>query len=163
MCVGIREGSVFLDAKSRSASAMASCAPLASKLFSSRSVSVRRRISLGWSLIVSKLVYNVHVWPVLIGPSRRLLNNVYMRLWRRIANRPRFKAGGFSDVEVRRSLGVVSLDCLIRKRRLKYLGRLLRASIPALSAMLSVRGQAGRPTWVDTITNDLCVLRRRLG
>ena len=157
-----RDGSVFLDAKSRSASAMASFAPLASKLLSSKSVSVRRKISLGWSLIVSKLVYNVHVWPVLLGPSRRLLNNVYMRLWRRIADRARFKAGSSSDVEVRRSLGVVSLDCLVRKRRLKYLGRLLRAGIPALTAMLSVRGQAGKPTWVDTITSDLCVLQAAL-
>ena len=54
-------GSLVPDANRRSASAMSSYAPLAVKLFGSSAIGTASKIRLAFSLIVSKLIYNVHV------------------------------------------------------------------------------------------------------
>ena len=135
-------GSLVPEARHRARSAMSSFTLLAGKVFGSKAVALCRRIGLGWSLIISKLCFNVHVWSTFVGPARSSLNIVYMKLWRRIAGCPRFERTTTSDFDVRVQLGVPSIDCLIRRRRLKYLSRISRCGIPSLQALL----QASEPT-----------------
>ena len=86
-----------------------------------------------------------------------------MKLWRRIVGSPRFSSSCYSDLEVRARLHVPSIDCLIRRNRLKYLGRLLRSDVRSLLAMLSVRDARGqRLAWAETIVGDLRILKAAL-
>ena len=108
---------------------------------------------------MSKLIYNVHVWSVFEAKPRSILNSVYMRLWRRIANEPRFQRCAHTDLEIRRQLGVPSLDCLTRKRRLKYLSRMLRSDVQCLQVLLQCKNKDGsRLPWAELMINDFCVL-----
>ena len=114
---------------------------------------------LAWGLIMSKLFYNVHVWSYFSGAPRRALNVVYMRVWRRIANCPRFNGQAGKDVEVRKALNVPSIDCYMRKRRLAYLCRLVACDVAPLLGILQIRdSQQVRLPWCRLVLNDLQVL-----
>ena len=82
-----------------------------------------------------------------------------MRVWRRIVGKPRYKRVSMSDVDVRSRLCIPSLDCLMRKKRLKYLARLAVSDVWPLRASLQLRGPNGElPPWVKLICEDLQVL-----
>ena len=152
-------GGLMADFRHRSSSAMASYSPIAGSIFSSPVISAKRKIALAFSLIVSKLVYNVHVWSSFGGKPRRQLNVVYMKVWRRIASKSRYAAGCGNDLLIRQILDVPSLDCLMRKNRLKYLSRLLVAGIPALDALLHSRGKLDtKLPWVELVLADMQLL-----
>jgi len=86
-----------------------------------------------------------------------------MRVWRRIIGDPRYRRTQYSDLEVRQVLGVDSIDCAVRKRRLMYIGRVVNADLPALHALLAARGPAGEPQeWLKLIMRDLAILRQHL-
>jgi len=58
------------------------------------------------------------------------------------------------------ALDVPSLDCYVRKRRLKYLARLTQAQFDSLHAVLQSKGNLGENMpWVDLLINDLKILR----
>ena len=107
------------------------------------------------SLIVSKLTFNVHVWSNLNTDAWRCLNSTYMRVARRILGKPRFDHICPSDLQVRTQLGCPSLDCVLRRKRLIYLGWVA----PVLHALLQSRSPLGTPPpWVRLIVDDLDVL-----
>ena len=90
-------GGLMKEARHREQSALNAFAPLAFKIFGSRSVSQRRRINLGKSLVLSRLLYNVHIWSEFSGRPRAVLYRVYMRLYRRILHGPRCRDRKRSD------------------------------------------------------------------
>ena len=61
-------------------------------------------------LIVSKLLFNVHIWSRFHGAERNALNAVYMRLWRRIVGEARYTATARTDEQIRSAAGVPSID-----------------------------------------------------
>ena len=68
-------------ANARVKSARVAYVPLARKAFGWRTWKRTSRTRLGWSLVCSRLLYNVHVWHRFGGKPRRTLNRMYMRLW----------------------------------------------------------------------------------
>ena len=103
------DGSCNLDVLKRIASANASYAPLALKVFGASSVTVKVKLHLAESLVFSRLLYNVHLYNRFSSWTMRKLNATYMRVLRRIAGDTRHsKHVRFSDAEVRAMLGVSS-------------------------------------------------------
>ena len=79
-----------------------------------------------------------------------------MRLLRRILGDPRFRKTRFSDVQVRLTLGIESLDCLVHKRRLCYLARVANCDVEPLLALLQQSdGNGGYVPWVRLVVEDL--------
>jgi len=139
---------------------MASYTKLAGKVFANKSISVKRRKRLGWSLIVSRLCYNSQTWPKLKLKARNTINAVYMRLWRRIAGDPQCQNVTKTNREIRQMLQIPSIDCYLRKRRLKYAARVIKNGPPALIAALQTRTKTGEPTkWVQTVAEDIRILQ----
>ena len=84
------------------------------------------------------------------------LNKVYMRVLRRISGDLRFGALCEKDNrEVRKELGQPSLDCLLVRKRLLYVGRLLRRGPRALVALLQSRPGGSVMPWTGQMLNDL--------
>ena len=110
-------GKLVPDAVRRASKAMNSFVPLSGTVFSSKGVKLKRKAALGFPLVVSVLTYNVHVWSTFAGAARRHLNHVYMRLWRRICDVPRYGRTRLTDLQVRQYVGAPSIDCYVRKRR----------------------------------------------
>ena len=157
------DGLLAPEAHARVRSAMSSYAPLSAAILGSRSVSVARRMRLGWSLVISRLCYNIHVWSHVPQIAWRSVNTMYNRLWSRIYGQPRFCQTERSDFEVRLALGVPSLDCFLRRRRLKYLSRLAGVDLPALHALLQADdGRGNRMPWAMLLLEDLSMLRSAL-
>eukprot|EP00972_Heterocapsa_arctica_P009020 1327321-Heterocapsa_arctica.AAC.1 len=70
------------------------------------------------SLIGSRLFYNIHAL-TMTTVGLRHLNGPYMHILRLIAAVPRFSAEcGVSDLDVRRQLGVPSIDFVVLRRRI---------------------------------------------
>ena len=113
------------------------------------------------SLVLSRLLYNVHVWSIIPKSGYAKLNSVYMRgLWR-IAGAQRFQSTGHgSDESVRRCLGAQSLQCLILRRRLLLVSAIARFAPPFLTALLSARDAYGLQClpWVWLVLHDLSVM-----
>ena len=130
------DGLLVPAAHARVSGAMASFGQLSLAFFGTRSIDQGRRLRLGWSVVVSRLSYNVHVWSQFAYVSWRIMNTMYMRLWRRIYGQPRYCHVETSDQGIRAALGVPSLDCFICRRRLKYLSRLAGLDLPAFHALL---------------------------
>jgi len=162
-CIVDGSGNLVPEARNREKSAMSAFAPLSTKVLGSKALSIKRRIGLAWSLVISRLVFGVHTWTEFSGQARRILNNVYMRVWRRVLGDPRFQRTAWIDAEVRNLLGVPSLDCYIRQRRLIYFSRLTRVDFDALHAVLQAKDKFGaKLPWIKMLTHDLCVLRQAL-
>ena len=107
--------------------------------------------------------HNIHVWSHCNCPVRKIINTKYNRLWRRIFGEPRFCRVESSDYEVRSALGIPSLDCFVRRRRLRYLSHLSAVNLPALRALLQAAdGRGRRMPWIVLILDDLSVLRDAL-
>ena len=60
-----------------------------------------------------------------------------------------------TDIEVRVALKLPSLDCLLTRARLRYLGRILRTQPASLCALLSIRHRARLLGWTALVIKDL--------
>ena len=79
-----------------------------------------------------------------------------MRVWRRVIGDPRCGKTTMTDQQVRERLGIESIDCMVRKKRLCYFSRLARAELEPLQALLQAKTPGKQPTkWVRMIINDL--------
>ena len=145
-------GSLVPEARQRVKSAMHAFAPLVKHIFNSTRIGTQRRARIGWSLVASRLFFNVHVWSKFEGKARSIINVMYMRLWRRICGDPRFQKTNWTDREVRTWLAVPSVDCYVRQRRLLYLSRLARTQFDAECM-----------PWISLIARDIAVLRDNVG
>ena len=72
-------------------SAMVAYSPLSFKVFGNSLIAPTHRLSFSRSLVMSRLLFNVHV-TVLSARDYIAYNDVYMRVLRRIADNPRFGA-----------------------------------------------------------------------
>ena len=134
--------------------------PIASRIFGSRTIGIKRKCSLAWSLVLSRLLFNVHTWSSFKGRHRCIISCAYMKVWRRISGHLRKPGNRVPDLAVRTLLDVPSVDCVVRRHRLSYFSRLATETLPALNALLqfvSPKGQ--RLPWVDLILNDLVMLK----
>ena len=68
----------------------------------------------------------------------RELTNVYMRVLRRVFDAPRFGPSE-TDKEVRLRTKMPSVDCLLCRGRLEFLGRMVRRQPPHVVAFFSTR------------------------
>ena len=89
-----------------------------------------------------------------------ILNGVYMRVVRRICDRPNFDGSAGSDLDARTVADMPSLDCLILRRRLIYLQRLIKSDCRPLLASLSQAyllkdGTTRAMPWVMQVRCDL--------
>jgi hypothetical protein len=140
------------EAHQRVKSAMNSFVPLARPILGSTSVGAKRKTAMAWSLVMSRLTFNIHVWSQFNGRARGIVYAMYMRVWRRILGDPRYGKPRWNDKEVRCALQVPSLDCFVRRRRLKYFSRLASSDVPALHASLQARGKYGElMPWINLI------------
>ena len=146
---------------------MASYCPISQKVFGAVQIGRSVRIQLFFSLIVSRLVYCVHTWGEVCSSAYRRLNSVYMRGLRRICGACRYdaeSARAYTDRQVRELLGVMSLQCLLARRRLLLLSQVVRHGGRQLLAMLAVRGNDGsRLQWTRQVIADMQLLRENCG
>ena len=107
------------------------------------------------TLVMSRLLFKAHVW-TLRHKDTVLLHRPYMRALRRVAGagwKSNEATPPFTDSEVRRRLGAPSIECLLIKARLQYLGRVCRGRhcFPTLWAILDKKcGSARKGVEVDT-------------
>jgi hypothetical protein len=101
-------------ARARASSAMCSYVPLAMKIFGSDCVGLPLRLTFMSSLVMSKLCFNAHV-KCLSPQALKHLNGVYMRVVRRIAGEVYMDGSSKTDFDVRKLLGVPSIDCHIQR------------------------------------------------
>ncbi|CAK0895131.1 unnamed protein product [Prorocentrum cordatum] len=135
---GSVSGSNIPYVKQRSSSALASYAPIATKVFGNSDLQLCLRSSLCRSVILSKLLFNAYV-RVLKVRELRVLNATCMRVVRRMCHRVNFDGTAGSDIEARRAANMASMDCILLQQRLLHLARLLRFDSRALQALLSQR------------------------
>jgi len=155
--VATDSGNLFLDAKHKKANAMQAYTPLSTKIFGSPALPLPLKMQFVWSLVLSRLLYACHT----VVPSVRYvkeLNSVYMRVIRRVFGFVRFGPSE-PDLEVRQRAKVPSIDCLLCRARLRFLGRLVRRQPPQLIGFLSVRWNGRALPWVDLVRSDLERLR----
>ena len=106
------------------------------------------------TVVLSRLVFNLHV----VVPSRRfliILNDVYLRCHRRMRDVCRTGDDCETDLAFRERTGTPSIDCLLCRARLRYLGRMTRAQPPALVALLRQRVAGRRPAWIELVVRDM--------
>jgi hypothetical protein len=156
------DGSLMLEATSRVGRAMNAFAPIAGKIFGSPRINLERKLILAWSLVFSRLFFSVHVWSKFEGKPRQTIQTMYMRVLRRILGRPRYKAGGVTDLFVRTKLIAMSIDCIMRRARLKYIARLVRSGTHIVLNLVSQVDGDTRLPWMKLLISDFSVLRLEL-
>ena len=151
------------EARFRADSAMSAYSPLAAVIFGSPDVGDWLKFAFMNSLCLSRLFFNVHVL-VLEPKAMAALNSVYMRILRRIGGAMRFSdVNEETDLMVRRRLRQPSLDCLLLRKRLLYLRRLLLNRPLALLALLQTETKQQHDNteslaWTKQLRDDLCRL-----
>ena len=92
-------GTYVVDAAHRASVSMQAYTPLAGKVFSSPHIPARLKVILMMYLILSRLLYNTHIWTPCARALGRL-NTAYMRVVRRIFGEPRFGKTEHDDATV---------------------------------------------------------------
>ena len=152
-------GEAFANVRRRTQMAMTAYTPIAFKVFGSSLIPDRHKLSFLKSLVLSRLLFGLHIACLPVAHLRRL-NAVYMRGLRRIAGDCRFgPAVQWSDREVRERLNVPSIDCLLMVMRLRYLQRLVLLRPPDLVAVLHFRLKGQPLPWVRLLAADCEFLR----
>lgn len=150
------------DVDHRVQSAMTSYVPIAFKVFGAREICRPVRLRLFYALIISRLIYNVHLWTNVPLRHYRRLNAVYMRGLRMIANKSRFSkksSAGIKDHDIRYSLGAMSFQCMLTRRRLLLLGQVVCYGNFQLHSLLATSRLDGtKLPWVQTVISDLRLL-----
>jgi hypothetical protein len=137
--------------------ALSAFAPLALKVYGSELIAVQYRLLFFLTLVISRLLFNLYIIRLKPRDIKRL-NSVMMRGFRRILGDMRFSSDTeFTDIEVRRKLGVKSIDAYLMIARLNYLGRVLRSRPTTLIALLHFRSGDKRLPWVELIVHDTVV------
>ena len=134
---------------------MQSYVPIAHSVLENCCFRVRDRVNLARSLCFSRLLFNVHVWSSLSPWAVRRLNGGYMRVLRRIAGQPKYKAGQWTDEKVRVCLSMPEIMCYISQNRLCYLAQLAEGRADTLSSLLNVSCHL---PWVILVKQDLVQL-----
>jgi lactam utilization protein B len=117
-------------------SAQTAYTPIEFKVFGTQHLSARHKKLCCDSLVMSRLMFNLHIVTPTVRHMRKLAS-VYHRVLRRICDDPRFSGNvKFSDFEVRAQLQVMPIDALMMKARLRYLARILRNRPADLIAVL---------------------------
>ena len=78
-----------------------------------------------------------------------------MRMLRRIAGEMRFDNTVVSDLEVRTRLQQPSIDCILIRKRLRYVARIVKAMPQSLVAFLTVARADRALPWVEQMHADL--------
>ena len=149
------DGGVGPELSYRSSSAMHACAPLAGRVFGSHKIGVNAKHDFADSLIISRLCFNSHTWTIK-DKGLAKLNSTYMRVYRRIHGHCRYKANdNIADLAVRRIGGIPSIDCLLRRARLRFLARISRSDHQPLKAILSLTFKGKHLPWVQLVNQDM--------
>eukprot|EP00973_Karenia_brevis_P058640 8167445-Karenia_brevis.AAC.1 len=82
-----------------------------------------------------------------------------MRVVRRIHDCSRYDATAQSDAAVRHKYNIPSVDCLLQRKRLHYVARLLKHRPKSLITLLFSDGAGKRLPWTRLILEDLEFLR----
>ena len=85
-----------------------------------------------------------------------------MRVVRKLIGQPRYGGGGPSDFEIRQKAGFPSIDCVLMRRRLMYLKRVVERAPGPLLALLAQRSSKISAPWVELVRDDLRCLRARV-
>ena len=115
-------GSAKPDADRNAASMTSAFCPLALRVFGSHHLALQVRMSLLSSLLLTKGLFNAHVYGHDHGQIKSL-NIPYMRALRRITGHMRFGEATISDIEMRKLANMPAIDCLLTRARLKYARR----------------------------------------
>ena len=147
------------DARKNARAALAAFNPLSVKFFGSPKVPLYIKLWIANSLVFSLLFFQVEVWPSFSDTAAQVLNDVYMRVLRRVASACRYKKC-MSDYDVRYHLYMPSIESKIRQMRLMYVGRLCRSHPPTLLSLLQSRPPSGtspcvRSPWTEQVVTDM--------
>ena len=153
-------GSILDEVAARASAGIAATSAL-SKVWSNRDLPEHIRVSVYKACVLSRLVYNAHIWASGVGPRRwARLEAVQMRVLRRIAGEVgNDKKHPATNGEVRRMLGVLPVEMIVWQRRMCYLPQLLRGGPSSLHALLALRKGHIRMPWVKLVLGDIELLR----
>ena len=74
------DGNLVPEATHRVSAANGAFAPIAFKILGNTTLSLKCRVKLAWSLVMSTLLYDVHVWSGFEGNARSMLNTMYNKV-----------------------------------------------------------------------------------
>ena len=154
------DGNIMREVAARSSASIQVYGPLACRLFGCNVVPTVLKLNFFEPLVLSRLFYNIHTLTMTTRALRKLNFN-YMRPLRRIAGVPRHSAATctVSDAEVRRRLGVQSVDSKVLQYRMRYYARLVAHRPVTLWAVLQSRPGGAPLPWVKQTIKDLCYVR----
>ena len=148
------DGSDVQDARHKEAQAMMSFAPIATKVLGSRDIGLCLKNIFLEALVLSRLLFNTHVRAPSVA-FMKSLNMIYMRALRRIAGKMRYDHTAGTDLHARQALCAPSIDCLLRRKRLLYLRRLIVDGPAVLQALLAVDAPLDPLPWTKLVIADL--------
>ena len=155
------------DVNHRTSSAMAAFAPIATLVFGSTRIQTDVKMRLLSSLVLSRLLYNAHIWSRLTQHAITKMNAVLMRVLRRIADQVRFQRTENTDLEIRTRLECGSIESLIRQRRLAYFTRLCCKKPATIWLLLGCAAKElpdNSPLpWIRLILDDLAAVWAHFG
>lgn len=149
------------DAQHRCSSAVSAYVPIAMRIFGSSHIHKGLKIHFMSSLILSRLLHNTQTW-VPQAASMQRLNCVYMRVLRRIADDRKFQKCHLTVIEVRKLLLMPSIECLIMRRRLLYLARIVASGHKSLVASLALSYNGERLPSVVLICKGMSLMYERI-
>ena len=113
-----------------------------------------QKLRLAEALLFSTLFYNVHVWPSVSPAALKPLEITYNRVLRRIAGQMcGTNKHPWTDRQVREFLGVPSVECVLLKKRLRYLCRLVHDGPDELLALLQCTAKQQPMPWIGCDIN----------
>ena len=126
------------------------------KVLANEAIPMPKRCQLAQSLVFSRLVFGVEIWPALHVKQEDKMNSFMNKVYRVIAKKiSRGEEHRFSNLEVQATVLCLPIRALIRLQRLRYF-RKLGEEAPAILGDLLERDDRDSPApWLNLIREDL--------
>jgi len=129
-------------------------------IWKSKNISLPVKVKLYESLVISTLLYGAELWPLPVTQMRKLevAHHKFQQRLLGITWKDKVR-----NKEIRRKTGLWKLELIIKERKLRWLGHVLRmedSRVPRQTNQWQLRGCKRKPgrsrkNWMDIIRRDL--------
>ena len=149
-------GSCRLDVVRKATQIRIAARPLRKSVLSNSALSIKHRVTLASSLVLSRGLFAAASWPRLKGVEMKRIGAAVVSVFRTVAREDRWRHSELRDDEVLSKVNVPSVPVMLRLKRLRLFTSLIIRKVWRVIIIL-VLGRSTKGSWIGLIAEDLAL------
>jgi hypothetical protein len=149
-------GNCRLDVVRKATQIRIAARPMRNNVLGNKALSVKHRVTLANSLVLSRGLFAAAAWPRLKGVEMKKINAAVVSVFRTVAREDRWRHSALRDSDVFALVRAPSTSTLLRIKRLRLFTSLIIRRVWRVLIMLAL-GRSAKDSWIALIAEDLAI------